>query len=265
MDETIVQLRRIFSDEEQRLITWKKSLDNLQGLILWLPAFSHAREYVLAAFPLGIEYPDNLRRSLIQSIRDPYPFMNSGTRDSFEKKFLEFKKCYMENYYSLHEEMRHITRDTKREESKVDPVALRNLELLSGIQHTDQSYLNRVNILARWIQRNQCTLPVIRILDRYPRCYCNFNPSSIRHPTGPVSQINEIIHEGIGYYRRALRQSRTLIIKEIETQKLESGISKQIVALLGKDPMISLKEETIESINRIVRTNPGYFQTKFRP
>jgi hypothetical protein len=105
---------------------------------------------------------------------------------------------------------------------------------------------------------------VNRILDRYPRCYCNFNPCSIRQLTGPANQINEIIREGIAYYRRALCECRKLIIREIEAQAPESGVSSQVEALLGEGDMISLKEKTIESINRMVRTNPGYFQARFR-
>lgn len=264
LNEAVNRLRNIFSDEENRLKKWKHSLDNLEGLILWLPAFSHAREYLLASFPLGIEYSDKLCNDLIHSIRDPYPFMEAGTRSRFDENFLEFKKHYIENYGSLHEEMRHVIQNVKKEESRVDPVALRNLDLLSGLPYTDKSYLNRVNILARWIQRNQCALPVRRILERYPRCYCNFNPCSIRQSTGPASQINGIIREGIEYFRSALRKCQETIAKELKDQKPGNNITEQINALLGNGPMVPLKEQTIETLNRIIRNNQSYFQTKIR-
>jgi hypothetical protein len=265
LNEGLVHLRNIFSEEENRLTKWKQSLDNLQGLILWLPAFSHAREYLLAAFPLGIEYPDKLCRSLIQSIQDPCPFLEAATRNRFDERFLEFKKIYIENYLSLHEEMRHVIRDVKKEESNVDPVALRNLDLLSGLLYTDKSYLNRVNILAQWVQRNQCALPVLRILERYPRCYCNFNPCSIRQSVGPVNQINRIIQEGIGYFRVALVRCRSTINKEIKSLDLDDTVSGQIETILGNGTMVPLKEQTIEALNGIIHKNPGYFQAKFRP
>jgi len=264
LNESVDQLHNIFSEEEARLKKWKHSLDNLQGLILWLPAFSHAREYVLSAFPLGIEYPDKLCKSLIESIQDTYPFLEAETRNRFDGKFLEFKKQYIEKYCSLHEDMRHVIRDVKKEELKVDPVALRNLDLMAGLQYTDKSYLNRVNILARWIRKNQCALPVPQILERYPRCYCNFNPCSIQQPTGPANQINEIIEEGIEYYRLALHRCRNMIHKEVKAQKLDKNISEQIDTLLGKGDMAPLKEQTIECLNRIIRKNPSYFQAKFR-
>lgn len=264
LNETVAQLRHIFSEEESRLIKWKQSLENIQGLLLWLPAFSHARDYLLSAFPLGMERPDRLCESLIRSIQDTFPFLEEETRRHFDEKFLEFKKQYIEDYCSLHEEMRHVIRDVKKEQSKVDPVSLRNLALMSGLQYTDKSYLNRVNTLARWIQRNQCTLPVSQILERYPRCYCNFNPCSMHQPTGPANQINGIIQEGIEYYRTGLSQCRNLIKKELKAQKLDSTISEQIESLIGNGAMVPLKEQTVESLNRIIEKNPSYFQAKFR-
>lgn len=264
LNETAHHLRNIFSDEAGRLTRWKKSLDNLQGLVLWLPAFTHAREYLLGSFPLGMEASDSLCRSLIQSTREPYPFLEAVTRQRFDESFLVFKKNYIERYCSLHEEMRNAIRNVKKEESKVDPVALRNLELLSGLQYTDKSYLNRVNILARWIQRNQCTLPVSRILERYPRCYCNFNPCAMQQASAPAKQINIIIREGLEYFRSALRRCRTLISKEVKDQNPEDGVAAQIEALMGSGAMIPLKAQTIDTLNRIFRQNPSYFQAKIR-
>jgi hypothetical protein len=264
LDETARHLRTVFSDESNRLTRWKKSLDNLQGLVLWLPAFTHAREYLLGSFPLGMEASDSLCKSMIQSIKDPYPFLEAATRQRFDESFLVYKKNYIERYSALHEEMRNAIRNVKKEESKLDPVALRNLELLSGLQYTDKSYLNRVNILARWIQRNQCTLPVSRILERYPRCYCNFNPCSMRQTSAPAKQINIIIQEGLEYFRMVVRKCRALITKEIKDQKPEDGVAAQIEALMGNGPMIPLKAQTIDTLNRIIRQNPSYFQAKIR-
>ncbi len=234
LNETSDQLRIVFSDEKNRLNKWKQSLDKLQGLTLWLPAFYHAREYLMGAFPLGIEEIDRIGKSLIQSIKDPYPFLEAGTRRRFDESFLAYKKNYIARYTSLHEEMRNSLRNVKTEESKVDPVAFRNLELLSGLQHTDKSYLNRVNLLARWIQRHQCYLPVSRILERYPRCYCNFNPCLIRQTSSPANQINGIIQEGIEYFRMVLSQCRDLILKEIKAQKPENSTSEQICGRLDR-------------------------------
>lgn len=263
-NESMGQLRHVFSDEENRLRKWKTALDNLQGLILWLPAFSHAREYLLAAFPLGMEGPDTLCRDLIRSIRDPYSFLEAGTRERFDEDFLEFKKRYIENYSILHEAMLNAVQDAQKEESRVDPVALRNLELLSGLPYTDKSHLNRVRILARWIKGNQCTLPASRILELYPRCYCNFNPGSIRHPSKPVHQLNGVIQEGIEYFRTVLAQCRDMISAETDGKNPGKDVSGQIDAFVRDGATIPLQVETIEALNRIIRKNPACFHAMIR-
>ena len=262
LNTVVDRFMQIFSDEEERLEKWQASLENIQGLFLWLPTFFHARDYLLTAFPLGQEYSDTLRQSLVRSIRDPYPFLEAGTRERFDKSFLEFKKNYIDNYVSLHEAMRNTIRDVKKEESKVDTVALRNLELLSKLQYTDKSYLNRVNILAGWIKRNQCTLPVSRILERYPRCYCNFNPCSIRQPSAPVDQINVTVNEGIQYFRSVLDRCREKIEKEAKAKNTDKNIMGQVDAFLDNEVMIPLEEQTIEGINLILRRHANYFYSR---
>jgi hypothetical protein len=256
------RLKCVFSEEEIRLNKWKASLENLEALRRWFPAFSSAREYLLVAFPLDVEHVDTLRQSLIRSIRDPYPFLEAGTRERFDESFLKFKKSYIENYSTLHEQMRNAIRDVKKEESKVDPVALHNLSLLSRLQYTDKSYLNRINILANWIKRNQCTLPVAHILEHYPRCYCNFNPCSIRHPAGPVDQINGMVHEGIQYFRSVLDACSDKIETEAKAQSLDKTVIEQVEAFLGNGTPFPLKEQTIEGVNQIIRKNPMYFYSK---
>ncbi len=262
LNEFVDRILRIFSDEEERLKTWLTALGNMRELIHWLPTFTHAREYLLAAFPLGQEYSDTLRQSLVRSIRDPYPFLESVTRKRFDENFLEFKKYYIENYTLLHAEMRNAIRDVKKEESKVDTVALRNLELLSRLEYTDKSYLNRVNILAGWIKRNQCTLPVAGILERYPRCYCNFNPSNIRQPSAPADQINAAVNEGIEYLRSVLTGFRDTIEKEAESGDSAKNLIVQIDAFLDGDDRIPLEEWIIEDLNQIFRRHADHFCSK---
>jgi hypothetical protein len=262
--EAVNQVGLGFSWDESRFIKWRQALDNLAGLILWLPAFIHAQEYLRAAFPLGQERLDRLCEELIQSIDEPHQFLETKARNEFDEKFLEFKKGYMDCYYSLHEDALHVALDLKNDESGVDPAALRNLELLSGLQYTDKSYLNRVNVLARWVQHNQCSLPLRRILERYPRCYCNFNPSANRQPAGLASQINSVIQEGIEYFRTTLRRCQNLILDEIKIQETHESTSAQIAALFGYGAMIPIKAQTIEILNKIIRKNPSYFHTKIR-
>jgi hypothetical protein len=262
--EAIDHIGRIFGWDENRLLKWRQGMENLAALQRWLPAFTQAYDYVTASFPLGIKKTDQLRVSLIESVEEPHRLLESNPRNEFETRFLEFKKNYMDSYFVLHEDALHAIGGLKKDEVKVDAVALRNLDLLSGLQHVDQSYLNRVKLFAKWIQHRQCNLPLHQILEHYPRCYCNFNPGSHRHPADYAVQINSIIQEGLEYIRTALRQCGPWIMPALTAQAVDSESRKQISTLLSGGPIISLKAQSIDILNEIIAGNSAEFLSEAR-
>lgn len=262
--ESMDHVGRNFAWDESRLLKWKQGFENLKGLTLWLPSFLHAEEYLKAAFPLNREELDKSRQFLLQYINEPHRFLEPGTRSRFDERFREFKKNYMDSYYLLHEDALHVMGSLKKDAVKIDPVLLRNLDLFSGLQLADKSYLNRVKLLAKWLQRNQCNLPVRQILERYPRCYCNYNPSGDQQPVGSVSQINSIIQEGIDYYRKILRKCGYLIMAEIRKQPVSASILNQITTALSDGPMIPLTPQSIKVLNTIIGNSPKEFLAEIR-
>jgi len=262
--ESMDLLGRHFAWDKGRVLKWKKSLDNLGGLTLWLPAFQLALEYLRAAFPLGQESLDQLRSSLLQSIKAPLGFLEAKARSEFDKRFLEFKKNYMDCYYSLHEDALQPVSVLRKDEPKIDPVSLRNLDLLSDLQYTDKSYLNRVKVLARRTQRDQCNLPLRDILERYPRCFCNFNPCVNPQTAVSVSRINGIIQEGIEYFRNVLRGCGDLILENLKGRQVEEENLQQVNALLSDGPMVPLKWQTVRTLNDVILQNSSEFLTEMR-
>ncbi len=262
--EAVDCIGRSFAWEEPRLFKWKQGLENLAGLKRWMPAFMHAHEYLTAAFSLNNETLDRLKESLLQSLEEPHRFLDPAVRIDFDNKFLEFKKNYMDTYFLLHEEALHVMGGFKKDEVKVDSIALRNLELLSGLPHADQSCLNRVKLLARWIQRNQCNLPVDQILELYPRCYCNFNPAARQHPASSAAQINVWIQEGLEDFRAVLRRCGNWILLEAKAQSTDDESLKQIFSLLGTDPMIPLKPLTVRTLKKVIARNSAEFLSEMR-
>jgi hypothetical protein len=191
-----------------------------------------ALDYVNAALPLGREEIDRSREDLLCAIHEPYRFLESQARIEFETRFLEFKKSYATTYYFLHEDALNIVGGPKKDAIKVDPIPLRNLDLLSSLPHMDKSYLNRVKLLARWVQRNQCHLPVRQILEHYPRCYCNFNPASRQQPADSVAHINSAVRNGIESLRALLRRCASLIATELKAQHVDDSVQQSVDVLL---------------------------------
>jgi hypothetical protein len=262
--QAIERIGRNFGWDEERLFKWEQDVENLAGLRRWLPAFIHAHDYLSAAFPLGIEKLDHLRVVLLQAVENPHRFLEQKVRNEFDRRFLDFKKHYMDSYFLLHEDVLHVMGGMKRDEVKVDAGALRNLELLSGLQHTDQSYLNRVKLLAKWIQHNQCNFPLHQILELYPRCYCNFNPGSHQQPASSAAQINAIIQEGLEYFRAILRRCGHLIMLEVKAEPVDDESLRQITAALSDGAMIPLKAQSIKILNKIIVRNPNEFLSEIR-
>jgi hypothetical protein len=262
--EAMDHLGRSFAWDEERLLRWKEGLESLAALAVWLPALVHALEYLTAAFPLGHEEIDVSRDNLIQSIREPFHFLGAQARREFDEEFLKFKRDYMDAYFFLHEDALHIVTGLKKDQIKIDPVQLRNLDLLSGLQSMDKSYLNRVKLLAKWVQRNQCNFPVRQILERYPRCYCNFNPCSHQQPEDSAAQINGILRDGIEHFRTLLRRCGHLIMTELNAQPIDDHTLQSITALISDGPMIPVKLQTIKMLNRIISKYPNDFLADIR-
>jgi hypothetical protein len=239
-------------------------MGNLESLMLWLPAFMNACDYVNAALPFDYNNLGHSRSSLIQSIEDSSRFLEVEARDEFEMCFLEFKRNYVNTYCLLHENALQAKNNLKKKDAEIDPVSLRNLELLSGLLYADKSYLNRVKLLAKWMMRHQCNLPVRQILEHYPRCYCNFSPHSNQQPERLTEQINRITQEGIDFFRTVLRRCSCLIMKEMGTQRIEDRDLMQITSVLEDAPLIPLKPQCIHILNRIVARNPNEYRAEIR-
>ena len=262
--ETMEHLGRTFGWNKDKLQRWKTGLKSLSGLIAWQPSFEQARDYLMAAFLLGCEEIDRVRDSLLQSIDESYRFLDDRARCEFDGEFSGFKKRYMETYNLLHEDALHIGSGSKKDDIKIDPVSLRNLDLLSGLQYMDKRFLNRVKLLGRWVQRNQCHLPLRQILETYPRCYCNFNPCSQQQPADATALINGAIQEGIEYFRKRLRRCGHMIMVEVQAQQVDDGTLQPITALLSDGPMVPLKPQTIKLLNRVIGKYPNEFLAEFR-
>ena len=147
---------------------------------------------------------------------------------------------------------------------KIDNTSLRNLDLLSSLRYSEEAYVNRVKVMVRWAQRNECKLPVRQILERYPRCYCNFNPRDRQQPTDSTAQINALIQEGIDHFRNGLRNFRQFILKELNVESVDENISQQITDLLGDAPLPPLKPQSIKFLNKTILKHSSEFLLSLR-
>ncbi|PYV08741.1 MAG: hypothetical protein DMG07_24925, partial [Acidobacteria bacterium] len=262
LEEALQQVARGFSHSPEQLAAWKRQHEKLSALLVWAPGFERAREYLASAFATGQESLDAARLDLLEAAARPLEFLESANREEFDRGFLQFRERYGEAYEHLHERTLKIAADSEAG-TGVDQAALRNLELLSKLHHTDKSYVNRVRVIGRWLQTRQCALPVREVLARHPRCYCNFNPWATRGGDS-VAQLNGTLRDGITYFRAILRQRDTLITQGLKALHAEDAESRQVAALLGAGPMVPLRPPTIALLNRIIQAHSDEFSSTFR-
>src|SRR5262249_12894071 len=125
------------------------------------------------------------------------------------------------------------------------------------------SYLNRVRIIGTWVRSQQCRLPVRQILEQQPHCYCNFNPAASKLAESSA-RLNGVIEEGLEYFRTILRKCNRIIIQELRAMHVDDYHSKQIAALLSRGPMIPLKPQSVDILNRMISAHPSDFLAEIR-
>ena len=261
--EAMAQVRLHFKRDEKLLLRWKELIAELGGLARWLPAFGFMRDYVCGAFCTSVQQTDELRAGLLQLIGQPHRFLAARERDAFDRTFAEYKTQYIDCYYSRHEEAMGITAEEKGARLRVDSDSLRNLEMLSRLQFADRSYVNRVRVIGRWLQSNRCILPARQILDRHPRCFCNFNPASDPRVSTAAERINSLVQSGIEHYRTIFRRLRDQVIAGLKGMQVEQSCAQQIAPLLGTGNLLPLSPGAIEVLNRIIQNDPTPFKSAF--
>jgi hypothetical protein len=260
--EAMLEMADVFKDESH-LQKWKESLNNLTDLLEWIPRFEQFRDYLCSAVVIDQKQLEHSRNDLWLRSQESGEFQTRERRAAFDQQFLEFKNAYIDYYYSRHEEALHMVGESGSGET-VDEGGLRNLELLSKLLYTDKSFLNRAYVVNTWVDSYQCALPVREILERYPRCYCNFNPIRSARIVQAVAQVNAVIQDGLNYFRTILRRCSKFIIPDLKTNRVDDFYSKQIAALLSQGPMITMKPQCVEILNRIIEKHSADFLAEIR-
>jgi hypothetical protein len=262
--EAMLEMADVFKQDESHLLQWKESLYNLTDLLGWIPRFEQTRDYLCATVVIDQKQLEQSRNDLWMRAQGSEEFQSRELRAAFDQKFLDFKNAYIDYYYSRHEEALHIVGGSAGAGEAVDEGGLRNLELLSKLLYTDKSFLNRAYVVNTWVDSYQCALPVREILERYPRCYCNFNPIRSARIVQSVAQVNAVIQDGLNYFRTILRRCSKFIIPDLKTNRVDDFYSKQIAALLSQGPMITLKPQCVEILNRIIEKHSADFLAETR-
>jgi hypothetical protein len=256
------EVEQIFHSDPSQMSRWHRAAKNMQAFPRWLQGFEACYTYLTGSFPTRVPPLEEHRAKLLAFCAEPQRLLDERERESFDSSFAAFKKGYIDAYCTAHEDTVQIVANREKMKTRVDSVALRNLELLSDLNRANRSFLNRTRALGKFLRAYQCDLPVRDILARRPKCHCNFNPSGNRLLAMSVARLDEAIQEGIEYFRYILRVGRKAIIQEIKNLRADDPAARQIAALISRGAMIPLQQSSIDTLNRIIQKYPDAFPNR---
>jgi hypothetical protein len=248
----MAQVIQTFGCDEERLLHWQSLAEEVPDFLRWLPEFGNAFDYLNRSFPVPDGPLAELKQALLSACAEPHRFLQSGARKQFNIEYDQYKVQYIEYYDAAHASTVQVLKHPERMKARVDPIALRNLELLSELHLGKRSYLHRARALGKAVQAGQCDLPVREILNRQPRCYCNFHPEHKGAVLWSLDQIGATVRAGLDYFRSLLREHANAIARELKNPAVNSGAGDEINSLLGDGPMIPLKPQTVAMLNAIL-------------
>jgi hypothetical protein len=253
------EVEQVFSGDPLRSSRWYRTARNMHSFPRWLTGFEESYAYLAGSFPTRVRPLEELRARLLAICAEPQCLLDARERENFDASFAAFKREYVSAYCTAHEDTVQIVANREKMKARVDSVALRNLELLSDLNRTNRSFLNRTRALGKFLRAYQCDLSVREILARRPKCFCNFNPSGNRLLAMSVARMDEAIQEGIEHFRYILREGRKAIIQELGNLRADDPDARQIAALISRGAMIPLQQSSIDILNRIIQKHPDAF------
>jgi hypothetical protein len=251
-ETAMAQISQAFGGDEERLHQWKMRACEVPEILRWQLHFEDAHRYLNASFSTDDPEVEQRRLELKRACSEPHRFLQPSPRSEFDIAFMKFKSRYIDFYATAHENSAEILADPTRMRSRLNPISLRNLELMSQIKGANRGFLNQVRALGKKIEEAQCSHPVRAILQRHPVCYCNMRPCGNRSLPQYLDQMNTAIADGIRNIRSILQSRKSVIGRKLDESGADAGCAREIAALLGEVDLPPISTESIRILNQLL-------------
>ncbi len=204
LEEALLRVAGAFRNSAETLARHTRTLEDLCGFIETVAARDHARAYLAAAEPTGIDELETARRELLGLAHDSNNFLEAERRERFERLWREWRARYGEHYAALHdktvgqEAWREALQDLRRAERWREFESLARLPVLSG------QVWRQAEALLRIADEPRCRLDVRRLLAGQPACACQFRPSRAAELSELPQELEALMERGLAVYRRTL-------------------------------------------------------------
>lgn len=238
-----------------------RDLRMLTSFVDWVPFYTYAKEYTLAADRTSEPAIEEQRSELLGFISAPHRLLDESKRRRFETVYEFFRRDYINYYAAAHDLHVGARADFEALDAFLETSQWRRFELLSQVRVVNNRYYQLAQATIQTIRDLRCDLPVREILLERPGCVCSFRLSYADGVPRLLEQLKKTAELGSENYTKTILQYRKSILtglRELRSEESYADASEPLISLLsGSDAVSEMTPSTIEIINRSLENQPG--------
>jgi len=260
LEEGVARIVNTFAANPMMYQRAVHDLEMLTSFIDWVPFYTVAKEYVLAAERTAEARIESQRTELLGFITAPHRLLDENKRRRFETVYDTFRKDYIEYYVAAHDLHVGSRADLEALNSFLESPEWRRFELLSQVRVVNPNYYQLTQSTIQTIRDLHCEIPLREILIDRPQCVCAFRLSNADSLAHLISRLRTIVEHGSEHHVRIISGFRREIltgIREVKATGAFSDASVPLIALLsGNESQADLTPSAVDLINRCLADRP---------
>jgi hypothetical protein len=260
LEEGIARIVNTFAANPTMYQRAVRDLEMLTSFIDWVPTYTVAKEYVLAAERSTEAKIESQRTELLGFISAPHRLLDENKRRRYETVYDSFRRDYIEYYVAAHELHVGSRADLEALSGFLESPEWRRFELLSQVRVVSPSYYQLAQATIQTIHDLHCEVPLREIMIDRAQCLCSFRLSNADSMTHLLGRLRGIVEYGSEHHVRIISQYRKEIltgIREVKATGAFSDASVPLIALLsGNESQAELTPSAVDLINRCLADRP---------
>ncbi|MGH9944077.1 MAG: hypothetical protein ACRD9R_17165, partial [Pyrinomonadaceae bacterium] len=222
LEEALQRMADAFADSPEQFALGYAQFEELEAYTDALAEREHARAYLTAADPTGVEEIESARRELLRLSEDVHALFDAAPRERFARLWQAFHDRYAAYYAEAHE--RAVALDVNTGDGGVfDDLTRgdqwREFEALSQLPFVSRApWEEAMSLLTGARGAARCRLPVRQLLAEQPRCACSFslNRAAAESPAEVAAYLEELSARGRETARRTLAFYHSHLARTLE-------------------------------------------------
>lgn len=204
LEECLERVAESFDDSHERHAEASRDFDALAQYVEHYATRAHARAYLTAAEPTGVDEVEIARRELLAIAGDRDALFDAALNERFKRLWTEFRARYSEHYAAAHDALNGPGAGRRALDALLMSDRWREFETLSRLPFVGGRHLRAARELLRRAEAPRCELPVRELLAAQPACACAFSLARADAQASLPRELSELCEMGLKSYRRTL-------------------------------------------------------------